>query len=477
MPMLQRLRESLALILIAVLPLHAMLVTVATHVLEGQNHAPLVVIALWKEVLLAVIVLLALIEIARIKKATQQRSVWSWDQLDWCIVFGIGIGVVVSFSGGAGSFSGIDLSAASKRFLLGFKYDFLPLVAFFFLRRALWSSIFFVAAARIIVMVGAVAAVFGIVTLFLPLSFFTAIGYSDLHSLYLPNSSIASFQFLEGTEIRRIQSFMSGPNQFGLWLLLPFAASLQLCIKSLREQRRIDAVFYAAGEALIIVALFYTYSRSAWIGAAAILLTVSVLLLRRVIRTWFYRSLAIIIFAVLVGFIVMVGVRVSPQILVRTQSLKGHFEKPLAAIQTMRAHPFGLGLGTAGPASNRLSDTCIFLDSGADITWAQGRPDLCVFIDNVQKLPAGKVCDCPVLTENWYLQWGVEMGVAGLLLSLAIIFLVFIHGLKFPVSDVRIFPVLAFLGVAVGGIFLHSFEDSAVAYSLWLLLSAGESRS
>ncbi len=45
--MLQRFRESLSLILIAVLPMHAMLVTVATHALSGQNHAPLAAIALW----------------------------------------------------------------------------------------------------------------------------------------------------------------------------------------------------------------------------------------------------------------------------------------------------------------------------------------------------------------------------------------------------------------------------------------------
>lgn len=470
--MFQRLRESLSLILLAVLPMHAMLVTVATHILSGQNHAPLAVLALWKEALLAVILIIAVIEIIRTKEPELQKSVWSLDILDWCIILAIAIGAAVSLTGGAGSSFSVHLSAADKRFLLGFKYDFLPLTAFFLLRRVPWSRNFLVAAARVIVMVGGVAALFGIATLFVPLAFFTSIGYSDLHSLYLPKAAIASFQYLEGTDIRRIQSFMSGPNQFGLWLLLPFAANLMLLFKSIRERRHADTVLYVIGAALVIAALFFTYSRSAWIGAVLILLASGALLLRHTIESVFHRSLVLTGVGVIAGIAIVIGVNFFPQILVRAQSLKGHLEKPLEAIQTMRTHPFGLGLGTAGPASNRLSDTCVFLDLGADYTWAKNHKDLCVFIGGIRKLPAGKACECPLLTENWYLQWGVEMGYAGLILSLAIILLALWFGLKIPLTDIRIIPVLALLGVAVGGIFLHSFEDGAVAYSLWLLLAA-----
>lgn len=470
--MLQRLRESLSLILIALLPMHAMLVTVSTHALKGQNHAPLAVLAIWKEALLAVLALLAIIEILRTKEPELQKSIWSLDLLDWSIVLAIALGTAVSLPAGAGSSLSLHLSAADTRFLLGFKYDFLPLVAFFFLRRVQWSRNFMVIAARTLVMVGVIAAVYGIVTLFLPLTFFTSIGYSDLHSLYLPRSAIASFQFLEGTEIRRIQSFMSGPNQFGLWLLLPFAANLQLLLKSMRERRHAESVMYFLSGAVVTAALFLSYSRSAWIGAAAILFVVGFLLVRNILRRAFHRGLVLVAAAVLVGFIVTLGVHYSPQMLVRAQSWKGHIEKPLAAIQTMRAHPFGLGLGTAGPASNRLSDTCVFFELGADYSWAKNHKDLCVFLGGIRKLPAGKACECPLLTENWYLQWGVEMGFAGLILSLVIIGLALLRGLRFPLADLRIIPVLALLGIAVGGLFLHSFEDAAVAYTVWVLMTA-----
>ena len=469
--MLQRFRESLSLILIAVLPIHALLVTMTTHMLQGQHHAPLVIIALWKEVLLAVLVVLVLIEIVRMKESELQHSVWKLDMLDWSIVLAVALGITVSLLHGAGSSFG-HLSLVDKQFLFGFKYDFLPLVVFLFLRRVPWSRNFMVVAARTIVMIGIVAALFGILTLFLPLEFFTSIGYSDLHSLYLPNAAIASFQFLEGTQIRRIQSFMSGPNQFGLWLLLPLAANLLLFVKSFREHRRMDSFLYVGGEILIITALFLTYSRSAWIGAAVIVCIFFILLLRHYLASVFRRTLVVAGVCLLTCFAIVVGVYVSPHILVRTQSFKGHVEKPLAALQIIRAHPFGLGLGTAGPASNRLSDACVFFDIGADFSWAANHKNFCVFIGGIQKLPADNACDCPLLTENWYVQWGVEMGIAGLFLSLAIVVIVLVYGFRFPTNDLRMVPVLAFLGVAVGGIFLHAFEDGAVAYSLWLLLSA-----
>lgn len=470
--MLQRLRESLSLVLIAVLPMHAMLVTVTTHALAGQNHAPLAVIALWKEALLAVIMLIAIIEIVRMKDPVGQKSLWSLDLLDWCIVLAVAVGAAVSLSSGAGSSFSLQLSTADKRFLLGFKYDFLPLVAFFLLRRVPWSRNFLFAAARTVVMVAAVAAVYGIVTLFVPLSFFTSIGYSDLHSLYQPKAAIASFQYLEGTDIRRIQSFMSGPNQFGLWLLLPFSASLLLLIKSVREHRRFDSVAYAVLGILLLTALVLTYSRSAWIGSAVIVGGILMLLLRHTIESVLHRSLVLTGIGVLAGFAIVIGINMYPQILVRAQSLQGHLEKPLEALQIMRTHPLGLGLGTAGPASNRLSDTCVFLELGADYAWTKNHPGLCVFLGGIRKLPAGKACECPLLTENWYLQWGVEMGYAGLILSLMIVGIALWYGIRFPLTDVRLIPVLALLGVAVGGIFLHSFEDGAVAYTIWLLLSA-----
>ncbi len=468
-----RFRESLTLVLIALLPLHAMAVTVLTHFFQGSGHAPLQLIAVWKEVILAVIVFSALAEIVAAKDAGAERRTWSLDLLDWCIVLAIVTGALVSVtSSDLGSAFGTQLSLADRKFLVGFKYDFLPLTAFFLLRRVVWSGDFQRSVSWVIIGVGFLIAVFGIVTLLLPMSFFTALGYSDLHSLYRPHAPIAAFQMIEGTELRRIQSVMSGPNQFGLWLLIPFAASLQWCAAALRRRTFFRAILALGASLLFFVTIGLTYSRSAWLGAGVLTMFFILWMLRGVLRSALHRSAVIIGAGVLAAALLLGGIRYAPEVVLRTQSLLGHLEKPAEAVALMRAHPLGLGLASAGPASNHFSDTCMFFDLGADVSWARKRTDICVFVGGVRKLPPGKVCECPLLTENWYLQWGVEMGFVGLLLCILIVGLPLLAVRRVSPFTVRAFPLLALAGIATGGLFLHAFEDSGVAYTLWILLAA-----
>ncbi len=470
---ISRFRESLALVLVALLPLHAMAVTVLTHVFQGSGHAPLLFVAVWKDVLLGVIVLCALAEILFGRDAASERRVWSLDLLDWCILLAIATGALISMHAtGAGTSFSTQLSLEDRKFLVGFKYDFLPLIAFFFLRRASWSKDFQRSVSWVIIGVGFLIAAFGLVTLLLPMSFFTALGYSDLHSLYLPRAPLAAFQLIEGTELRRIQSVMSGPNQFGLWLLLPFAASLQWLAEAISRRRWFRSACAAGALALFSATLIFTYSRSAWIGALGLIVLFILWMLRNVIRGALHRSIVLVAAGIVAAGLIVGGVRYAPSIVLRSQSLLGHLEKPMQALQIIRSHPLGLGIASAGPASNHFSDTCVFFDLGADVSWAKKRTDICVFVGGVRKLPPGKVCECPLLTENWYLQWGVEMGYIGLLLCILIVTLPLLAVRRISPMSARAFPLLALAGLAIGGLFLHAFEDSAVAYTIWILLSA-----
>lgn len=469
---LARLRESLTLVLIALLPMHAMAMTVLTHVFEGAGHSPSALFSVWKEVMLAFIVLLAITEMFRLRDDISERRIWSLDLLDWCILGALTVAAFSSFTGDQAGFTLFPLSKEDKMFLFGFKYDFLPLITFFLLRRVPWSRDFRRSASLILIGIGILFAVFGLATLFLPMSFFTAIGYSDLHSLYRPHAPLAAFQMIEGTDLRRIQSVMSGPNQFGLWLLLPLAAVYQWMFMAIRGRHLRRAFFSMGTIILLLIALTYTYSRSAWVGAAVMTVAYALLLLRHRIASVLHRSIVISIAGVVSGIALVVAIQIAPNIFLRAQSLQGHLQKPLQAWELMQEHPFGMGLGSAGPANNHVSDTCVFFDLGADISWAKKRTDICVFVGGVRRLPAGKACNCPVLTENWYLQWGVEMGYIGFVLSILLVAVPLFYARRFPTFSVRMVGPLAFLGVAVGGLFLHSFEDAAVAYTIWILLAS-----
>ncbi len=466
--LLQKLREPLALALLTLLPLHALLVTVGTRLIAGPGHAPLTALALWKEGVLALILLLACIEIISHLPSHVSRP----DRLDFLILLLIGLSLIISI---------IHYPLSISQFIFGFRYDFVPLVSFLILRRVPWSDRFMRLLPMLLLGVGALIAVYGILSFVLPAGFFAWLGYSDLHSLYVPDGPVAALQQFGSTGLRSIQCTMSGPNHLGLWLLIPVSI---LCA-SVRTQK-MSRIAIAALGTLFAVALLLTFSRAAWIGAIVIVL---ITMLRIVPRAMYSKVFLPLTLLVVAGatFLTMLA----PSIVLRLASSRDHLIRPMHAVRTMIEHPLGLGLGSAGPASNRTSDPCVFLEAGSDPSWAANRPNLCVFVDNVQVQPANRACRCPFLPENWYLQIGVELGVLGFLLFLALTLLVIrrlmdngqgtmnndprIKSNHYPLSIIhysfRKAAFLSFLAISLASLFLHAWEDMATAVTVWVLVA------
>ncbi len=465
--MLQRLRESLTLALLALLPLHALLVTVGTRLIEGPGHAPMGLLAIWKESLLGLIVCVAIVECLMSEKRKVKREKW-FDVIDILIFLLLCLTAFITASLSLFSFH-FSLPAT----VLGFKYDFVPLIAFVILRRVPWSEEFMKRAVTVLLGVGALVAAYGILTFWLPQSFFTWLGYSDLHSLYVADGPLAAFQYIGGSSVRRIQGTMSGPNQFGLWLLIPWGIGIAALFR--RTARHVW--FTVCCLALIDFAFLFTFSRSAWIGATVIAVLGAGSLLSRV--NFWRVTAALGVVAVIAGVIASL---LMPSVFLRVASSRDHFLKPMEAVRSIIAHPLGQGLGTAGPASNRVSDTCVTLDAGSDASWAKDRPDLCVFVGDTKVQPLDRECTCPFIPENWYLQIGVELGVLGLLLYLSLIVAVLSclavkREKRKEKSDAVIFhfslfTFLFFLAISIAALFLHAWEDAAVAYTGWMLIAA-----
>ena len=428
--MLSRFRERLVLVLLALLPFHALGVTVFTRAIVGVNKPPMGVLALWKEALLASILLIAFVEIVR----SVGKRAWRFDRYDWCIA-------VLATALAAASFLA---DTSLKQVVYGIRYDLVPLAAFVVLRRVSWSDSFRRFLPRVFIASVAVAVVYGIATLAFPASFFSAIGYSDLHSLYVPDGPIAAFQQVGGTSIRRMQGAMSGPNQFGIWL----AMLLPLMLTGGRCARRILAP-------LMLVAIVLSLSRAAWIAAAVIV----------VLSLWpqVKKASIVTVVAVCIGIVAAVTalIVVVPSIMVRLESSADHLRNPLEALSIMVVSPLGRGLGSAGPANNRVADACVFLEEGSDSSWAAAHPGLCVFVGNAQVQPAD-TCTCPLLPENWYLQLGVEGGWVAMAMFITLIVLVIRRLWPAPFAQ-------GLLAVAIAGLFLHAWEDAAVAYTVWIL--------
>ena len=464
MQLLQKIREALVLLLLALLPFHALLVTVGTMLIAGPGHAPLAWLALWKEGLLAVILLIAVIEY--VSKLKAQFSKLHIDSLDLLILALLLLSLTTTALG----------HNDWKLYLFGFKYDFIPLVSFFLLRRTEWSEAFAVWVQRVVVGAGSIVALYGFVALFLPMGFFQALGYSDLHSLYLPGGPLAPFQQIGGSFLRRMQGAFSGPNQLGIWMLIPFGIILSRLLSSGWQQRkRKDFVLHALAFILVALSILLSFSRAACIAAFAVTLLAFWKMLP---RQQAKKSISWIIgVGVALGIMLIV---ITPSVALRLASSRDHLIKPMQALQTMAQHPLGLGLGSAGPASNRVSDACVFLEQGADASWAKSHPDLCVFIDSVQVQPPlpigamlmvgepyGRVCHCAFLPENWYLQIGVEMGWMGLILYVLLVMLI----VRSLLAGRENYAALVFIAVSIAALFLHAWEDAAVAYTVWMVVA------
>lgn len=452
--MMQRLRQRLTWILLALLPFHALLVTVGTRIILGPGHAPWAPLALWKECLLGVIMALATAELVIVRK------IWRMDLLDALVCGMAVIAVVLSAT----------LRTPPSLIALGARYDFLPQIVFVVMRRVPWSEEFERSLMRLLVAVGLIVAMLGILSLFLPLPVFVWLGYSDLHSLYLPQQPLAPYQQIGESVLRRIQGPMSGPNQLGLWLLLPWSALVVSVLAGVRRGRSKGTVLIGA---IIILALLLTLSRAAWIATAVILaFALAWKLSKRA-----YRRL-LIFGGGSVALCLIIATLALPQVFFRLSSTRGHLVRPLEAIGMIVRHPFGQGLGSAGPAMNRVSDTCVLLRPQDDPGWAKSQPELCVFLGTIQVQPKDRTCHCPFLPENWYLQIGVELGVLGMALFVTLVTIILLRLRRFAIDAQRgirsmlgATAFLAFLGIGVAGCFLHVWEDAAVAYSGWLLVA------
>jgi hypothetical protein len=451
---MQRLRESLTILLLGLLPFHAFLVTTGTNVIAGSGNAPLTMLALWKEAFLGVILVLATLEIfdELIKRKTEneKRKTLKLDILDILVLSMITNAFVLFF---------FHFPLSTFHFLIGFKYDFIPLIAFIVLRRVQWSDFFLDRVFKVILIAAGIIAVYGIIGMYLPQEFFSWLGYGDLHSLYQSDAPLAAFQQIGGTAIRRIQSTMSGPNQLGLWLLIPL--SILLTGKKVLGSR-----FSVLGP-FVLFAMLLTLSRSAVLAAGVM---VAVVLWQQLPRKKFFQFAGVLF---CFSFVLSIASYFfASDVVLRAASTSDHISRPIEAMHTIIKNPLGLGLGTAGPASNRVSDTCVYLEEGDDPSWAQEHPNLCVFVGESQVQSKDGACMCPVLPENWYLQMGVEMGILGMVLFLMLVFILLrklsVVGNRLSVTS----PVfLAFLGISIAALFLHAWEDAAVAYTVWLLVA------
>lgn len=408
---------SLGVVLV-LLPLHAFLSTWG-----GTAIGPLLVWKSWKELLL--VALVPLVVAYLVARSDVFKVLWSrWvNRLILAYVVLHAVWAWLSPANADAIFAGL---AFSLRFLAVFVLAQLVVAS----GAPVVHKLKKIVAPWLLIATIAVSAFAIVQVVFLPADFLAQFGYNK-------DTTIAPFVLIDDNpDALRAFATMRGPNELGSYLILPLLLALSLVIKERRN------VLAGAALGLGVVALALTGSRSAWLGAVVALGTLALLWLPPArLKKWLAWGVvpALIVGAVGLWMAVNVpAVRLAvfhsspddPHLL--EGSSEKHWEASYNGAVDAINHPLGQGVGTAGPASFYGDAT-------------------------------------PKIAENYYIQVAQEVGVAGLLLFLAINIALAFRLWRQRNELWSKLLLASFAGLSVINIFLHGWADDPTAMTWWLV--------
>ena len=415
-----KLIRGLSIIIAAViflLPFHAFL-TVWLASLFGHYTF----LRLWKEIVLLSVGLVAL------GLLIKDRAMWQAlgrYKLFW--LMGIYLGLLLLL--GAISFSHHQVSGKALAYGL---LDDMRYLLFFGLCLGLTARNDWLAKhwTRLVLAPALIVVLFGLVQIFvLPYNFLQHFGYNS--------ATIAPFETVNSSlHYVRVQSTLRGANPLGAYLVLIITVIAGLFIRSRTARSRLGLGLFAAGA---VTVLFFTYSRSAWIGTA---LSVACLIVAAIksdrVRRGLLLSGAALLVLVAGGTLALrhnsrfesIVFHTSPHT-VPVTSDQNHNSALKQGLHDLAADPLGRGPGTAGPAS-------VYNHYG------------------------------PVrLAENYFVQIGQEVGWLGLTLFLIINVLVAVALWQKRSEPMALALWASLIGISFVGLLSHVWADDTLSYLWW----------
>lgn len=270
--------------------------------------------------------------------------------------------------------------------------------------------------------------------------------------MWLPSNALAKFGYSrangvlpvflidEKPDLERIMSTLRDPNSLGSYLIIILSICLVYLLKTKnRDLKRI----YAGLLALSLICLWFTFSRSAWLGAIVAVAVIGFLLygreqLAKISAKWLILIACLLVLLLGTVYALKDSYFVENVILHADDStvledpnqLRIRFWKE--SVESGLHRPLGYGPGTAGLASIRNDKQGV------------------------------------VLNENYYLQILHEVGVVGLALFLAILMVVGYRLYLLTDKNILAIALLAsFAGLALTNFLVHIWANEAVAYTWW----------
>lgn len=288
---------------------------------------------------------------------------------------------------------------------------------------------------KMLITIGAILGTIAILQVFvLPYDALTFFGY-DRPGINTSGMPPATHVVAPNSDMYRAQATLRGPNELGAYLILPIFLSAFAYAKTGRK------LFIGLG-VLSVAGLLLSFSRSAAIGLIAA--TGLYLLISRPKKPVIDRkkllvvAVAGLILAAAIGWktntIQTVVLRQGTGEVNVVESNQGHIELSQKAAKDMLQNPLGHGLGQAGPSSA--------LDNPAEA----------------------------VISENYFLQVGLEMGILGFVLLIALHITV-LKELYKKREEFLGYPILlTFMALIFTNMLLHTWADEVVAITVWTII-------
>ncbi len=420
--------------LVIVLPFHAFLTMLARYyfLLNGQQ---VFFVAFWKELLIILLVTVVLT-----KSLWRSKLPFKILTIDWLIFALFGLGVLSIIYGTK------DLNQA----IWGLRTDFEFFAVYFLARSIINNKNQLKILLASILGSGVLVALFGFIQIyFLPADYLMRFGYTWLP--WVPNGPLQAYQGL-GNLVRIISTF-SGAIQLGPYLAILILLSISLLIFIKSKIIKIFLVFFSI---FCLFPLYHTFTRSAWLGLTVSLFILILILLQKSfkkISTSNKRIISVVLIVVfLAGLILGVsfllksavpgGATYFDELVLHRASTSEHLASITESLRTIKNNPFGSGLGTSGLVTLRFGHRS--------------------------------------LSENWYLQIALEMGVLGLgiFIAIMVLFIRSVYRLYRNNKDnfikgISLGVLLSFVCFSIVGLFLHAWGDNTVvALTFWILAGA-----
>lgn len=405
---------TLVMLVILLVPFHAFL-TVWCSSLFGHYTA----FRLWKEALLLVCILGVLYLVITDDKI---RSHTLTRRLAWLVIFYIVLNV------------GWGLVALHQHTLTAkaFGYGIIVNLRFLIFFLIVWAVALRTSRLRnswqwLVLIPASIVVAFGLLqALVLPHNFLTHFGYN-------PDTIFPYETINHNIHYIRIMSTLRGANPLGAYMLIPISM-LAVLIATGRRSWPYISLFVGC-----LLTLFFSFSRSAWIGAALALTAITVHYLDHKYLKQAIATVACAVILLTAGFVAMewhrnvhlqnIFLHTQDHSAIKATSDQGHLAALKAGVHDMANNPFGKGPGSAGPAS--------------------------VYNNK------------PRVAENYYVQVGQETGWIGLGLFLLInVGVGYILWLKRQ-DKLAIILLASLIGISFINLLSHAWTDDTLAYIWW----------